>query len=163
MIYIIKHYYWFTTLVAILLMLGKRDFSFVLIIATIYVFLKSLKTIKWKDIDTIVAIFIIYSLVSFLFSDYDFSLFYFGIKLQVVPIFFYYIARGKYFKDSSFFDNIKYPLVFVYISAIFLYFFPPAWYLEYKTANITADMSDHMIHEFTRMSSFWSHPYFVGY
>lgn len=144
-------------------MLGMRDFSFVLILATIYVTAISLKSIHWKDIDTIVLIFILYSLLSFLFSDYDFSLYYYGIKLQIIPILFYYIARGKYFKDNSFFDNIKLPLILVYISAILLYFFPPSWYLEFKLANIGENVSEYILHEYTRMSSFWSHPYFVGY
>ena len=63
----------------------------------------------------------VYNVNSADFSDYDFSLYYYGIKLQIIPILFYYIARGKYFKDNSFFDNIKLPLILVYISAILLY------------------------------------------
>lgn len=148
---------------AFLMMLGFRDIGFILILTTIYVAVVSIKNIQWKLMDVLIVLFILYSLFSYLFSDYPLSLFYYGVKTQIIPILFYFIARGKYISKIEFINNMFYPLLVVYLFAVILYFFPPGFYTEFKMGNISENVSVKMLHEISRMSSFWSHPYFVGY
>lgn len=121
-----------------------------------------MRTIKWNIVDVVVLLAIFYSLVSYFFSDYMLSLYYFGVKTQVSMMFFYYIGRNNRIKNA-FIQNFKWPMAFVIISGILLYFFPPAWYNAFRYSFVMHAEGTALFYEYTRMSSFFLHPYFLGY
>lgn len=161
-IYIVTNLYLFLTLLAITTMFGLYDWYSLIVLVVICSFFICFKKIRWKPIDSFVLFFLVYSLFSFFFSNYSFALFYYGIKVQIVSLLFYFLARSKYFQDNLFIDRAKPIFTFIFISAIVLYFFPPAWYTAYKTSNLPDGISSKMFFELTRMSAFWPASYFVG-
>lgn len=169
---IIAYYYWWLVAIAASLMFGVRDVSSVLIVVVVAVLAMGVSSIRWKAMDIIAFFFLIYSMITYFFAEYTYPmrLYYLGIRSQVVPMLFYFIARSKFFKSDDFFENIRAPLFFAMVVGVFFYFFQPAFYVAYKASVIWAnfdanvnDLSGKLLYEFTRMSSFWPHSYFIGY
>lgn len=168
----VKHYYWFLVAIAASLMFGVRDVSSGLIVLTVVAAFVCLPTIRWNRFDGLVFFFLVYSLVTYFFADYTYPmrLYYLGIRAQIVPMLFYFLARSESFNGDDFFENIRWPLVFAMACGVFFYFFQPHFYVSYKASVIWAnfdsdvrDLSGKLLYEFTRMSSFWPHSYFIGY
>jgi len=167
-----SNYYWFLVAIAASLMFGFKDVSSALILLVVGTFLVSFSSIRWNRFDFIVFLFFLYSLVSYFFVEYSypFRLYYLGIRAQIIPMFFYFIARSENFKSDVFFENIRSPLFFAMACGVFFYFFQPYFYVKYKAdviwgsfgSNVN-DLSGKMLYEITRMSSFWPHSYFIGY
>lgn len=169
---IIKHYYWFLVIVAASLIFGVRDTSSLLIVVTVLVTIFCLSSIQWNLFDGLVFVFLLYSLVSYLFVDYAYlvRLYYLGVRSEIIPALFYFIARSSKFKSDEFFENMKLPLLFAMICGMFFYFFSPVFYITYKmnviwnAVNADVDeLSGYLLYEMTRLSSFWPHSYFIGY
>ncbi|MCQ2053808.1 MAG: hypothetical protein MJY82_00775 [Fibrobacter sp.] len=169
---IIGQYYWFLVAIAASLMFGVRDVSSVLIIVIVAVSAMGVASFRWKAMDVIVSCFLIYSLITYFFAEYTYPmrLYYLGVRSQIIPMFFYFIARSKFFKSDVFFENIRAPLFFAMLVGVYFYFFQPSFYVAYKAAviwtNFDSDvngLSGKLLYEFTRMSSFWPHSYFIGY
>jgi len=169
---IIKHYYWFLVAIAASLMFGVKDVSSVLILCVVAATLICHSTIRWKWFDGLVFVFLMYSLVSYFFVEYTYPgrLYYLGVRSQIVPMLFYFIARSETFKTDDFFENFKAPLFFAMVCGVYFYFFQPYFYVAYKAeviwSNFDSDvnaLSGKLLYEFTRMSSFWPHSYFIGY
>lgn len=169
---IVAYYYWWLVAIAASLMFGVRDVSSVLIVVVVAVLAKGVSSIRWKAMDIIALFFLIYSMITYFFAEYTYPmrLYYLGVRSQVVPMLFYFIARSKFFKSDDFFENIRAPLFFAMVVGVFFYFFQPAFYVAYKASVIWAnfdanvnDLSGKLLYEFTRMSSFWPHSYFIGY
>ena len=59
-------------------------------------------------------------------------------------------------------QNMVYPLGLTYVIGLILFFWMPSWYVNYKIGqgNIWNSTG---FYEIMRLSSFWTHPYFVGY
>ena len=169
---IVKYYYWYLVAIAASLMFGFRDVSFVLILVVVGTVLVSYSSIRWKWFDGVVFVYLLYSLVSYFFVEYAYSfrLYYLGIRAQIIPLLFYFIARSKHFKTDAFFENFRQPLFFAMLCGVYFYFFQPYFYVSYKAdviwnnfdSNVN-DLSGKLLYEFTRMSSFWPHSYFIGY
>ena len=169
---IVKYYYWYLVAIAASLMFGFRDVSFVLILVVVGTVLVSYSSIRWKWFDGVVFVYLLYSLVSYFFVEYAYSfrLYYLGIRAQIIPLLFYFIARSKHFKTDAFFENFRQPLFFAMLCGVYFYFFQPYFYVSYKADVIwnnfdsdVNDLSGKLLYEFTRMSSFWPHSYFIGY
>lgn len=161
--YVIRYWYYFFVLSAFTNMFGIRNWYSILIAIVVIVGTVALFRIKWNKIDVLVLMAMLYSLLSVFFSDYQIELYYYGIKGQVAVMFFYFIARTEWFRDSGFLDHFKWPMFLVIVAGIYLYFFPPSWYSAFRYAEIIAEEGTHSYYEHTRMSSFWPHPYFLGY
>lgn len=169
---IVKHYYWFLVAIAASLMLGFRDVSSILILIVVATTLICQSTIRWKWFDGVVFVFLLYSLVSYFFVEYTYPLrlYYLGVRAQIVPMLFYFLARSETFKTDDFFENFRKPLFFAMLCGVYFYFFQPYFYVRYKAdviwSNFDSDvnaLSGKLLYEFTRMSSFWPHSYFIGY
>lgn len=162
--FIILHWYYFFIANAILQVFSFRDCYFVLVVVMWVLGVDSMTKIKWNKIDVAIAASMFFSIFSYSFSDYRIELFYFGIKNQLSVMFLYFIARTGKFRNDDFIENFKWPMLLVIVSGIFLYFFPPGWYSAFRY-NTLGDLSDNPLYfyEQTRMSSFFSHPYFLGY
>ena len=153
-------------MLALWVYIGLPDlYSYVIIafiLSTIVLCHKS--PITLNAMDMMIMLFIAYQIVSFLFSDYRFETYYYGVKAQIMPMAFYFIGRNAVFrKDNKFLDNMKYPMMFAFIVGLVLYFWQPSWYIAKKTMELAQTASSHRYYEVTRLSSFWPWSYAMGY
>ena len=161
--FIIKYWYYFFVANAILMVFGFRDLYSALVVASVVYGTYSMTRIKWNTTDVFVALALIYCLLSYFFSDYRIELFYYGIKNQLSVMFLYFVARSAKFRDDSFIENFKWPMLFIIVSGIALYFFPPGWYTAFRYSRLIESEGSLNFYEATRMSSFFAHPYFLGF
>ncbi len=167
----IRHYYWLLVLIAMSLVFGIRDTSSLVILLTIGAAFICIPYIeKFSLLDAAVIVFALYSCCTGIFNSYPYRLFYLGIRAEMVPVCFYFIARSSLFKSDQFFENMKKPLLFAMLCGFYLYFAMPSFYVSYKAGVIwgalgedVAELSGHLLYEMTRFSSFWPHSYFMGY
>lgn len=121
-------------------------------------------SLKLKGIDFIILFYVLYCLFSFGWSDIPWRIYYVGgVENQLMPISLYFIVRTPPFKSCKLLENMKWPLLFAFIAALYLYFYNPSWYYAFKTRNWTFDHVGDSYYERTRLSGFWPWPYFIGY
>ena len=161
--YLVQHYYYLFVLFSLLIMLKFKDLTSLLILLTISSSILSIVKLKFQPIDLFVLIFILYNLISGFFSEYPYEIYYAGIRNQVIPIMFYFIGRGQLIDNKRFIENIKIPIIISIVFGLYVYFFPPNFYIDFKSQNLTADMNSKMYYEMTRLSSFWGHSYTIGF
>ena len=158
----INNYYYLVVLLGLTTMLGFRDWMPIIIIATVYVAVISIKTYRTNALDYIVFLWIGYCIVSSVWAG-DLKMVYYGVKSEIIPMLFYLIARGKYATKDQLLENMRIPLLFAFVSALYLFVFPPTWYTAYKTSSLDANASMNAYYEGTRLSGFWPWSYFIGY
>lgn len=162
----ISNYYWIYVMLALWVYVGLPDlYSYTIIIFTLSAIVLCYKSpIILNTVDRMIILFIIYQMVSCLFSDYRFEIYYYGVKAQVMPMVFYFIGRNAFFRrDNKFLDNMKYPMMFAFVVGLILYFWQPTWYIERKTMELAQTASSNRYYEVTRLSSFWPWSYAMGY
>lgn len=160
--FLANNFYTLLVLIAIVNMLwGKDLYSFVLLIIGICGFF-SLKQLRLQSVDFLVLAYIGYMLISYLWSTNPY-LFYLGMKEELMPIFFYFMARDMKFTDGKFIKNMWWPMLFAFACGIYLWWRPPGWYLDFRINRDLTWLSDERTFEVTRLSSFWTWSYFVGY
>ena len=119
--------------------------------------------IKYKFCDVLVLFFIGYSLLTYpLFGDYPSDIYIATIRDQIFPISFYFFARNNKTKNVDIFEKAIYPLMFAFLLGFLLFFTSPGWYIEYRLDG-EYNQSVRNYFNLTRMSSFWSSSYCVGY
>lgn len=160
---VFNHWYGLLVLLGMTSMFGFRDWYSLCILLVLYISLISFKSIKkWKSLDYLVLTWLLYCLFTTIWTPVK-SLAYYAVKLEIIPILFYFIARGKYCGDDAFLRNMRIPLLFAFVSALFLFAFPPSWYVAYKTEGLEGISTSHAFFERTRLSGFWPWSYFIGY
>lgn len=163
--FIIDNYYWIFVLLALWTYIGLPDFYSLIIIIYVLaaiVFFNE-RPINWNIIDTFFIIYIIYQLCSYMFSSYRLSLYYYGIKNQIMPMAFYFIGRNILVSDNRFLERMKWPMMFAFVVGLILYFWSPDWYLARKISMLGSEASKTRFFEVTRLSSFWPWSYAMGY
>lgn len=153
-------------MLALWVYIGLPDlYSYIIIVFTLSTIVLCRKSpIAVNTVDMMVMLFIVYQIISFLFSNYRVEIYYYGVKAQVMPMAFYFIGRNTFFrKDNKFLDNMKYPMMFAFVVGLILYFWQPSWYIAKKTMDLAQTASTHRYYEVTRLSSFWSWSYAMGY
>ena len=83
---------------------------------------------------------------------------------QIIPVLFYYI--GRYASTLSMEDvlrNMKWPLLFAVVCGLYFFVQPPAWYMQMKMDQTHSGTTDFSLLSIFRLSSFWGHPYQIGY
>ena len=167
---IIKHYYWILVAIAASIMFGFRDTSSAFIVVVVIATVICAQNIKFEQLDFFVVLYIIYNLITGIVGSLPDRLFYLGVRSEIIPICFYFIARSEQFKNEDFFLNMRRPLLFAMACGLFFYFVQPSFYVQFKvndlwsTMNIDAtEISGYLLYEVSRLSSFWPHSYFMGY
>lgn len=118
----------------------------------------------YKIVDTLVIIFVLYSILSyFIFMDYPYSIYTQSLRDQIIPVSFYFISRSKQLSENRLINNMVYVVFVVCLIGFYLFFLPPVWYLDYIFSNFSMELNYKTYYEFTRMSSIYPHSYFVGY
>lgn len=119
-----------------------------------------------NSMDYLVIIFIIYNILNGIIIDYPHHqfLFYKAFICELSAIFFYFIGRNVDWNIIEVLTKTKYPLLFAAFCGICSFFIMPSWYLNMKSAMLE-DSSGYegAIGETFRLSSFWGHPYQLGY
>lgn len=121
---------------------------------------------KKQDFDYLIVCYLVYICVNITIVDYKYhgEMVYYAFWTQMVPIFFYFIGRGsKNLSIRNILEKMKWPLLFAIICGIYFFFIPPGWYMNMKMAQIDATTNDYRTLEIFRLSSFWGHPYQIGY
>lgn len=123
----------------------------------------------WKRktaFDIFVILYLSYITLNMLFSDYPHSgeLKYRALLAQYAYVFFYFIGRyTNRITTNTILRKMKWPLIFCMVCGIYFYFTLPAWYVGMKEAQLSNRVSDTVFYEVYRLSSFWGHPYTLGY
>ena len=163
----IPNYWWyFNVLWGVLTMLQLKAWEggFMKLAAVLGFLLILSKKTKINGVGLLVLVYIIYSLISgILFSPVD--VWQGSIVVSLLPISFFFIGSSGYFSDNAFMKNMRWPILFAMICAVFLYIFPPGWYVSWKTDFITTEnmKNSQMFYERLRLSGFWAWPYYLGY
>lgn len=116
--------------------------------------------------DFLIILYLVYILCNIIIIDYKFhdEMVYYACWTQVIPIFFYFIGKGT--KDLSMTNvlyRMKWPISFSVICGMYFFFQPPGWYMQMKMDQLDVETNEHFVMEIFRLSSFWGHPYQIGY
>lgn len=159
----LKHLFFFYVLWGLLNMLGLKSYEGGMMKVTCVIAVACLSHNKWKGPDFFVLIFIIYAILSYLWGKVSLVIYLDGILTQILPISMYYIAKSPWFKENGFLINMRWPLFFSMVFAIYLYFAMPSWYLDFKTKEWLFEKTGEAFYENMRLSGFWTWSYFLGY
>ena len=159
----VKYYYLLFILVGLTQMLRISGGWTIISYLSFLLALTALRNVKFQLCDFLVFFFIGYSLLTYpLFGDYPSEMFVASIRDQIFPISFYFFARNNKTRNSDILQNAIYPLMVAYVIGFFLFLTSPGWYIDYKLqGDYNRTVSNYF--NVTRMSSFWSSSYFVGY
>lgn len=124
-----------------------------------------LRKIIINGFDLLVLFYLFYIIVNGIFIDYNHhgTLLYYALLCHVFPVMCYFIGRYTKIDIEVILKKMKYPLLFAMVSGIVFYFTHPAWYVVMKDAQINTGASDMTVSEIYRLSSYWGHPYVIGY
>ena len=160
----VKYYYVLFILVGLTQMLRIQGGWTILCYLSFLFALTSFRGIKFQACDGLVLFFIAYCIITYpLFGDYPADIYIASIRDQLFPMSFYFFARSKKTKDIDLFQKAITPFMAVYIIGFFLFFTSPGWYIDYRMGDRGYTNSVNSFFNLTRMSSFWSSSYCVGY
>lgn len=116
---------------------------------------------------TLIDIFIILFTLTITFvgvlKNYPHELWYNGVRYQLLSIIFFFIGESNKMYDWKLFDKAIVPILIVGLVGLILFIISPNWYVLYKMAAWEDQASDGRILEMTRLSAFWTYPYWVSY
>lgn len=129
------------------------------------VFFTACKPFQFTKLDWLVCFYMAYCLMSCTFSDYPFSVFFYGVRWSLFPMLMYFVARSLLSIDYlRFFWGLRIPVLFACFCGVFLYVVQPGFYVDFKYSNIDLSiLSGDLLMEITRFSSFWTHSYCISY
>lgn len=104
-------------------------------------------------------------LLNGLLIDYNYhgEFLYRALLSHVFPVMCYFIGRYINIDISIYLDKMKWPLLFAMICGIVFYYLHPSWYVVMKESQIGEYANEMSISGVYRLSSFWEHPYNLGY
>lgn len=161
-VWIVGSYFLITALSGFLTLTTSHG-EFIVKLYFILIFLFSFKYLitEGKSLDWIFMFFLLFIILSSFVQNYNYSLFFDGL-FGLSNMFFFLIARSKLLQVG---DIIKKGIpIYVVVSFIglILFILMPSWYLEWKMRNGHVWEEGHIL-EMTRLSSFWSYPYWISY
>lgn len=121
--------------------------------------------IKTNGFDILVFVYLAYMLLNGLLIDYNYhgEFLYRALLSHVFPVMCYFIGRYINIDISIYLDKMKWPLLFAMICGIVFYYLHPSWYVVMKESQIGEYANEMSISGVYRLSSFWEHPYNLGY
>ena len=121
--------------------------------------------IKFHRFDILMVLYLFYIIFNGIVIDYDYhSVFlYKALLSHIFPMMCYFVGRYTNVAIEKYLENMKWPLIFAMICGIIFYFIQPSWYVIMKESQLRAGATDSYIAEIYRLSSFWGHPYVIGY
>lgn len=124
-----------------------------------------IKKIGIHSFDILVIIYLFYMLLNGVIIDYNhhWDFLYRALLSHVFPVMCYFLARYTQIDIGKYLDRMKYPILFAMICGIAFYFLRPSWYVAMKETQIREYATEMSISGVYRLSSFWGHPYVLGY
>ena len=111
--------------------------------------------------------YIVLSLTMYLINLYPLPLYLNGLYCYVFPVAFFFLALQYSDDEIEKFRKVTYyGLMLVYIIGMYLYFAEPQWYMSWKTSKLEdlfGDRTDSYLTGYRFFTSYFTHPYFVGY
>lgn len=111
-----------------------------------------------------ILIAIVIIVLTSLFNSYPINALVSGIRWQLFYMLAFIVGTSKYLANWKFFDIMVWVVFIVDLIGLYLYFTSPGWYMDYKFQNLDLEyVTDNMMLEMARLSSFWPYPYWVSY
>ena len=111
--------------------------------------------------------YIVLSLIMYLIKLYPIQLYLNGLYCYVFPVTFFFLALQYSDDEIEKFRKITfYGLILVYIIGMYLYFVEPQWYMAWKASKLEdlfGDRTENYLTGYRFFTSYFTHPYFVGY
>lgn len=111
--------------------------------------------------------YIVFSLVFYVINSYPLPIFINGLYCYVFPVVFFFLALQYSDKEiENFYKVTLYGLMLAYIIGLYLYFVEPQWYMAWKTNKLEGlfgDRTESYLTGYRFFTSYFTHPYFVGY
>lgn len=164
---IINNYFLLFAINGALMMLGMHSIAkldlLIMLAASVITISYLNKGITTLDLFIIVFIGII--ALSSIFNNYDYHLWYLGCRQQLFITIFFFVGRHPKIKKQQIFSNGIIPFLIVCCVGLALYILSPSWYMDYKLQMWQNEptISEIRILEMTRLSAFWTYPYWVSY
>lgn len=163
---VIEYYFLLLSINGLFIMAGLKEFAkFDLLellagfVITIFAISKGLSKIEIFVIFFILSIAIISQ-----FNWYEKLLWYDGCKSQLAPMLFFIVGYYTIKSRNFLLEKGKIPFLLTCLIALFLYVKSPEWYINYKMSIWQyTDNSTNKILEMSRLSGFWSYPYWISY
>lgn len=162
---LLANYWAFFVLLSFVYMFFPQGLMLLVDLYLLAIFFSTYKPFRFTKLDWLVCFYIAYCLISYTFSDYPFSVFFYGVRWSIIPMSMYFVAKSVNSVDYfSFFWGLRKPVLVACFCGILLYYIQPGFYMDYKFANwdLTA-LSDNALMEVSRFSSFWTHSYCISY
>lgn len=115
--------------------------------------------------DIIIVLYLVYMLLNGVTINYKFhgEFVYRALLFHVFPVMCYFIGRYTQIDIGKYIERMKWAILFAMICGIAFYFLHPSWYVSMKAAQLQEYANEMRIAEIYRLSSFWGHPYALGY
>lgn len=136
-------------------------FELIILLSAIIISFNKLRN-QTTSMDLFIIFFSISIAISSLSNVYPQTFWFAGIRYQLFSIIFFFVGESSYLKDWSFFDKSTTPVLVVCFIGLILYIISPDWYVAYKLSGFTDNEGGRFL-EMTRLSAFWTYPYWVSY
>lgn len=113
-------------------------------------------------IDWLFLFFIATLIASSALQNYEYYLFYDGVK-SIIPLVFFLFGRNRM---ATNYNIIQYAIPVYIITSLIglvLFFVMPSWYIYFKADMYNEDYSNDYFWEMYRLSAFWRYPYWISY
>lgn len=111
--------------------------------------------------------YIVLSLITYLIDSIPLSIFVNGLYCYVFPVIFFFLALHFSDEEIEKFRKVTfYGLMLAYVIGMYLYFAEPEWYMTWKTSKLEGlfeDRTENYLTAYRFFTSYFTHPYFVGY
>lgn len=134
-------------------------------VAFLFAGLCCVRKIKVHGFDSLVLLYLFYMILNGLLIDYHhhWKFLYRALLAHVFPVMCYFIARYTQIDIGNYLTKMKWPILFAMTCGIAFYFLHPSWYVAMKESQIKEYATEMSISGVYRLSSFWGHPYVLGY
>ena len=171
-------YFLFSNIMWLYLVMGICSiFGFHLMIFQLMMFVNTLflmynfNKIKFSNLlDIFVVLYIVWIVINSICIDYPhhWHLWYNSIMTNMLPLLFYFTAKTVNVEIEDILKKFTVPIVISMIFGLVFYYTEPSWYTAIKMAQVNSvaangEISDELMIEIFRFSSFWATPYVIGY
>ena len=162
--YFVCNYFLLMTVDVLLVWCGLAviaKFELIILLSAIIISLNKLRN-QTTRMDLFIIFFSISIAIASLSNIYPQAFWFEGVRYQLFSIIFFFVGESSTSKDWDFFDKSIIPVLVVCFIGLILYITSPSWYVDFKLSGFTDNEGGRFL-EMTRLSAFWTYPYWVSY
>ena len=162
--YFLCNYFLLMTVDVLLVWCGLAaiaKFELIILLSAIIISLNKLRN-QTTRMDLFIIFFSISIAIASLSNIYPQAFWFEGVRYQLFSIIFFFVGESSTSKDWDFFDKSIIPVLVVCFIGLILYITSPSWYVDFKLSGFTDNEGGRFL-EMTRLSAFWTYPYWVSY